>query len=67
MHHDLILFATITMAILTAFVGGFIARKLGLPTLVGYLVAGIVIGPFTPGFVGDTASISQLAEIGVIL
>ncbi len=66
MHHDLILFATITMAILTAFVGGFIARKLGLPTLVGYLVAGIVIGPFTPGFVGDTDSISQLAEIGVI-
>ncbi len=66
MHHDLILFATITMAILTAFVGGFIARKLGLPTLVGYLVAGVVIGPFTPGFVGDTDSISQLAEIGVI-
>jgi len=66
MHHDLILFATIAMAILTAFAGGFIARKLGLPTLVGYLIAGIVIGPFTPGFVGDTASISQLAEIGVI-
>ncbi|MBE2182803.1 MAG: cation:proton antiporter [Anaerolineae bacterium] len=66
MQHDLILFATITMAILTAFVGGFVARKLKLPTLVGYLVAGVVIGPFTPGFVGDTDSISQLAEIGVI-
>jgi CPA2 family monovalent cation:H+ antiporter-2 len=66
MHHDLALFATITMAILTAFVGGYIARRLGFPTLVGYLVAGLVIGPFTPGFVGDTGDISQLAEMGVI-
>jgi CPA2 family monovalent cation:H+ antiporter-2 len=66
MHHDLALFATITMAILTAFLGGYIARKLGLPTLVGYLLAGLVIGPFTPGFVGDSADISQLAEMGVI-
>jgi CPA2 family monovalent cation:H+ antiporter-2 len=37
-----------------------------LPTIVGYLLAGIVIGPFTPGFVGDTETISQLAELGVI-
>lgn len=66
MHHNLILFATITMGILTAFIGGYIARKLGLPTLVGYLLAGLVIGPFTPGFVGDSDSISQLAEMGVI-
>jgi monovalent cation:H+ antiporter-2, CPA2 family len=66
MHHDLALFATITMAILTAFVGGYIARRLGLPTLVGYLLAGLAIGPFTPGFVGDTGSITQLAEMGVI-
>lgn len=66
MHHDLILLATITMGLLTAFIGGYIARKLGLPTLVGYLVAGLVIGPFTPGFVGDQAAISQLAEMGVI-
>jgi CPA2 family monovalent cation:H+ antiporter-2 len=66
MHHDLALFATITMAILTAFVGGYIARRLGLPTLVGYLIAGLVIGPFTPGFVGDSGDISQLAEMGVI-
>ncbi|MBL8120500.1 MAG: cation:proton antiporter, partial [Anaerolineae bacterium] len=42
------------------------ARKLGLPTLVGYLLAGLVIGPFTPGFVGDSGDISQLAEMGVI-
>jgi CPA2 family monovalent cation:H+ antiporter-2 len=66
MHHDLNLFVTITMAVLTAFAGGYAARKLGLPTLVGYLVAGLVIGPFTPGFVGDSAAINQLAEIGVI-
>jgi len=66
MHHDLALFATITMGILTAFLGGWAARKLGLPTLVGYLVAGMAIGPFTPGFVGDQNDISQLAEMGVI-
>ncbi len=67
MHHDLTLFTTITMAILTAFIGGFAARKLGLPALVGYLLAGLAIGPFTPGFVGDMYAISQLAEMGVIL
>ncbi len=66
MHHDLALFATISMALVTAFVGGYIARRIGLPTLVGYLVAGMAIGPFTPGFVGDSAAASQLAEIGVI-
>lgn len=66
MHHDLALLITITMAILTALVGGYAARRLGLPTLVGYLIAGMVIGPFTPGFVGDVGAISQLAEMGVI-
>lgn len=52
MHSDFSLFATITMAILMAFVSGFIARKLGVPAMVGYLIAGMAIGPFTPGFVG---------------
>jgi CPA2 family monovalent cation:H+ antiporter-2 len=66
MHQDLVLFATITMAILTAFIGGYVARRLGLPTIVGYVLAGLAIGPFTPGFVGDTGAISQLAEMGVI-
>ncbi len=66
MHHEVALFATIAMALVTAFVGGYIARRIGLPTLVGYLVAGMVIGPFTPGFVGDSESASQLAELGVI-
>ncbi|HSM72543.1 MAG TPA: cation:proton antiporter, partial [Anaerolineales bacterium] len=43
-----------------------LARRIGLPTIVGYLLAGIAIGPVTPGFVGDTATIGQLAEVGVI-
>ena len=50
-----------------AFAGGFLAIKLRLPPLVGYLLAGVAIGPFTPGFVGDQEMASQLAEIGVIL
>jgi CPA2 family monovalent cation:H+ antiporter-2 len=64
--HELTLVIDITMALVVAFGGGWVARRLGLPTIVGYLVAGVLIGPFTPGFVGDTESISQLAEIGVI-
>jgi monovalent cation:H+ antiporter-2, CPA2 family len=66
LHHDLALFANITIALLTAFGGGYLARVLGLPSLVGYLLAGMVIGPFTPGFVGDIVDIRQLAEMGVI-
>lgn len=56
----------ITVALVAAFVGGLLARRLKLPALVGYLLAGIVIGPFTPGFVGDLHTIQELAEIGVI-
>lgn len=66
MHQDFTLFATITMAVLLAFIGGFIARKLKIPTIVGYLVAGLAISPFTPGFEGDTNATAQLAEMGVI-
>src|SRR5574340_173544 len=64
--HDLPLLIHITLALIVAFFGGIAARRLRLPTIVGYLRAGIVIGPFTPGFVGDTATIQQLAELGVI-
>lgn len=60
------LIANITLALFAAFIGGLVARMIGLPTIVGYLVAGIVIGPFTPGFVGDYESIGELAEIGII-
>ncbi len=64
--HDLPLLINITLALLVAFIGGIIARRLGLPSIVGYLLAGIAIGPFTPGFTGDTETIQQLAELGVI-
>jgi CPA2 family monovalent cation:H+ antiporter-2 len=50
-----------------AFLGGLIAVRLRLPPLVGYLLAGIAVGPFTPGFVADVKLAPQLAEIGVIL
>ena len=65
--HDTTLIATIAAAFVTALALGLVAAKLRLPPLVGYLVAGVLIGPFTPGFVGDIALASQLAEIGVIL
>lgn len=63
---ELHLISNITIALFAAFLGGVLARRLGLPTIVGYLVAGIAIGPFTPGFVGDVEAIGELAEIGVI-
>jgi CPA2 family monovalent cation:H+ antiporter-2 len=66
MHHDLPLLINIAAALIAAFIGGLLARRLGLPTIVGYLAAGVAIGPFTPGFVGDVETISQLAELGVI-
>lgn len=67
MPHETGLITTIVAALSLAFLLGFLVSKLRLPPLVGYLLAGIAIGPFTPGFVGDAAVASQLAEIGVIL
>lgn len=67
MHHELTLINTIAAALGLALVLGFVAARLKLPALVGYLAAGIVIGPFTPGFVADSALAAQLAEIGVML
>ncbi|HEY5704098.1 MAG TPA: cation:proton antiporter [Terrimicrobiaceae bacterium] len=67
MPHDVALIATIAIGFALAFIFGFIANRLGLPPLVGYLVAGVVIGPSTPGFVADSAIAGQLAEIGVML
>ncbi len=67
MPHDTTLIATIAAAFVLAFAFGFLALRLRLPPLVGYLIAGVVIGPFTPGFVGDLGLAGQLAEIGVIL
>ena len=64
-HTDLIDIVAIGLAL--AFVFGFVANKLKLSPLVGYLLAGIVVGPYTPGFVGDAGIATQLAEIGVML
>ncbi|HEU0292260.1 MAG TPA: cation:proton antiporter [Anaerolineales bacterium] len=64
--HEITLLINIVVALVVAFIGGVIARRIGLPTIVGYLLAGIAIGPFTPGFVGDMQTIGQLAELGVI-
>jgi len=64
--HEITLLVNIAVALLVAFMGGLLARRVGLPTIVGYMLAGIAIGPFTPGFVGDTETIGQLAELGVI-
>jgi len=65
--HETALISTIAVCLALAFVGGYIAFRLKLPPLVGYLLAGIVVGPFTPGFVADTKLAPELAEIGVIL
>jgi CPA2 family monovalent cation:H+ antiporter-2 len=65
--HDITLVVTLTAALAVALVLGWITQRLGLSTLVGYLLAGIVVGPHTPGFVADATLASRLAEIGVIL
>jgi len=67
MPHDITLISTLTVAFTLAFLFGFITNRLGLSPLVGYLVAGIAIGLFTPGFVADRTIAGQLAEIGVML
>ncbi len=63
--HGLIL--TITIALGAAFLGGFVAARFRLPPIVGYLAAGIAVGPFTPGLSADPAIATELAEVGVIL
>jgi len=67
MPHETALIALVAAGLGLAFVFGLLATRLRLPPLVGYLVAGIVVGPFSPGFVADAGLASQLAEIGVIL
>ncbi len=67
MIHDTALIATLVGGLVLAFIFGTIASRLKLPPLVGYLLAGIVAGPATPGFVADQGLANQLAEIGVIL
>ena len=67
MHHDTPLISTLVIGLVLAFVLGALAQRIRISPLVGYLLAGILIGPFTPGYVADQKIADQLAEIGVIL
>ncbi|RVA21720.1 sodium:proton antiporter, partial [Mesorhizobium sp. M7D.F.Ca.US.004.03.1.1] len=67
MPHDTPLIATIVAGLGLAFVFGALANRFRIPPLVGYLVAGVLVGPNTPGFVADAGLANELAEIGVIL
>ena len=67
MDHNVTLISTIAAGFGMALILGFIAERLKVPALVGYLLAGIVLGPGTPGFVADIGIASQLSEIGVML
>ena len=65
--HETVLLETIAVGLAVAFVGGMLVQRMGLPPLLGYLFAGVAVGPFTPGFVADQKIASELAEIGVML
>ncbi|MCX4186983.1 YbaL family putative K(+) efflux transporter [Methylophaga sp. OBS4] len=67
MPHSITLITTIAASLGLALILGILANRLKLPALVGYLIAGVMIGPATPGFVADAGLSAQLAEIGVIL
>lgn len=66
MHGDTVLLLTFVFALVAALAGGVAARALRLPPIVGYLLGGFAVGPFTPGFIGDSEAMSQLSEIGVM-
>ncbi|MER0046557.1 YbaL family putative K(+) efflux transporter [Pectobacterium odoriferum] len=67
MHAATPLISTIAGGLVLAFLLGILANRLRISPLVGYLAAGVLVGPFTPGFVADTSLASELAELGVIL
>src|SRR5689334_8637812 len=67
MHNNLDLILTLTGGLATALALGYLTQRLGLSPIVGYLLAGIVVGPNTPGYIADQHLADQLAEIGVIL
>jgi CPA2 family monovalent cation:H+ antiporter-2 len=67
MNHDTSLLTLLAGGLVLAFLLGSIAHRLKLSPLVGYLLAGVLVGPFTPGFVGNAEMAGQLAEIGVVL
>jgi CPA2 family monovalent cation:H+ antiporter-2 len=65
--HDISLITTIALGLTAALCFGLLAKRFGLSPIVGYLIAGVAVGPHTPGLVGDTKIAAQLAEMGVIL
>lgn len=67
MHHDTPLITTMVVGLVLAFLFGALANRLKLPMIAGYLTAGVVVGPFTPGFVANQELATELAELGVIL
>ena len=67
MPHSTSLISTVVVGLVLAFAFGLVAQRLRLPPLIGYLLAGIAVGPFTPGLVADQSIANQLADIGVIL
>ena len=67
MPHDISLISTLAVGLALALALGYLVTRLRMPPLVGYLLAGIAVGPATPGFVADVGLAGQLAEIGVIL
>ena len=67
MSHDAPLIATLVTGLCLAFLFGLVANRLKLPLIAGYLMAGVAIGPFTPGYVADLGIAAQLSELGVIL
>src|SRR5688500_8621984 len=67
MLHDAPLISTLVAGLVLAFVFGAIANRLKLPPIVGYLIAGVAAGPYTPGLVADADLATQLAEIGIVL
>src|SRR5258708_8115632 len=67
MPHPTPLVSTIVVGLVLAFAFGALAHRFKLSPLVGYLLAGVVIGPFTPGFIADQSIANELSEIGIIL
>ncbi len=67
MDHHYYLIDTVVISLVLAFICGMGARKLGIPAIIGYIAAGVMVGPFTPGFVADFSIAKQLAELGIIL
>jgi len=65
--HEMPLITTLSFGLVMAFMFGLVAVRLRLPPIVGYLLAGVFLGPYTPGFVADAEIAKQLSEVGIVL